>query len=177
FPTNASRWPRVSEWTRAARQALLGWLQDGQVDQASVLELLTALGRRAVQMGEPDHAVDLLTRTIAGVESSGAPLGSRGTMSLASWAQDTGSSLPFELVADALKEDGLVWQDRVSLLSLFGDSDEIRDMLNLARDLGIDHGLAMLRQLHQMAVRAGDTVYAGDLAERVRRDEAAQKQL
>ena len=177
FPIGALEWPRVAEWTGPAEQALLGWLEDGQVDQAAVLELLTAFGKRGVQMGEPDHAVDLLIRTVATLETSGAPLSSRGAMGLASWAHDTGSSLPFELVADALKEDGLRWQDRVSLVSLFEDSDEIREMLNLARDLGIDRGLAMLRQLHEKAVRAGDTVYAGDLAGRIRRGEAVEKQL
>ena len=177
FPKNASQWPRISEWTGAVEQALLGWLDDGQADRASVLELLTALGKRAVQRGEPDHAVDLLSRTIAGTESSGAPLSSRGVVSLASWAEDTGSSLPFVLVADALKEDGLTWRDRVGLVGLFEDSEETGEMLKLARDYGIDRGLAMLRRLHGLAMRAGDTAYAGDLAARIGREEAAQKQL
>ena len=177
FPISAPEWPRVAEWTDAAEQALLGWLEDGQVDQAAVLELLTAFGKRAVQMGEPDHAVDSLIRTVAGIESSGVPLGSRGAASLASWAQDTGRSLPLELVADALKEDGLIWKDRVSLVSLYEDSDEIGEMVNLARDHGIDHGLAMLRTLQQMAARVGDTAYADDLAQRIRREEAAEEHL
>ncbi|MYJ74919.1 MAG: hypothetical protein F4089_07355 [Gammaproteobacteria bacterium] len=177
FPASAPDWPRVSQWTGAARQALLGWLQDGQVDQTSVLELLTALGQRAVQIGDADHARDLLTRTIAGVESSGVPLGSRGVAGLASWAEDTGSSLPLKLVADVLKKDGLAWRDRVSLVGMFEDSEEIDAMLKLARDHGIDHGLAMLRRLHTMAESAGNTAYAGDLAARIRHEEAAQEQL
>ncbi|MCY4057893.1 MAG: hypothetical protein OXG44_07815, partial [Gammaproteobacteria bacterium] len=177
FPTSAPQWPRNSEWTGAVEQALLGWLENGQADRASVLEVLTALGERAVQMGEPDHAIDLLTRTVAGIESSGVPLGSRGAVSLASWAQDTGRSLPLELVADALKEDGLIWKDRVSLVSLYEDSDEIGEMVNLARDHGVGHGLAMLRTLQQMAARVGDTAYADDLAQRIRREEAAEEQL
>ena len=177
FPKNASRWPRISEWTGAVEQALLDWLDDGQADRASVLELLTALGKRALQIGEPDHAVDLLSRTIAAIESSGAPLSSRGVVSLASWAEDTGSSLPLVLVADALKEDGLTWQDRVSLVGLFEDSEEAGEMLKLARDYGIDQGLAMLRRLHRLAMRAGDTAYADDLAARIGREEAARKQL
>ena len=177
FPTSAPDWPRVSEWTDTARQALLGWLHDGKVDQASVLEILTALGKRGVQMGEPDLARDLLTRTIAGVESSGVPLGSRGAMSLASLARTTGSPLPLSLIADVLKNDGLVWRDKVNLVGMFEDSEEIDALLKLARDHGIDHGLAMLRRLYTMAERAGDAAYAGDLAARIRREEAAQKQL
>ena len=172
FPENASQWPRVSEWTGAVEQALLGWLENGQTSRTSVLELFAALGERAVQIGEPDHAVDLLARTIAGVESSGAPLSSRGVVSLASLAQAAGRSLPFDLVADVLKKDGLLWQDRVRLVGMFEDSEEIGEMLKLARDHGIDQGLAMLRALHQMAERAGDTAYASDLAERIRREEA-----
>ncbi|MYK45467.1 MAG: hypothetical protein F4029_04475 [Gammaproteobacteria bacterium] len=177
FPTSASQWPRISEWTGAVEQALLGWLDDGQADPASVLQVLTALGKRAVQIGDPDHAADLLTRMIASVDASGAPLGPRGAMSLASLAQAAASSLPLELVADALKKDGLVWRDKVRLVGMFEDSEEIGELPELARDHGIDRGLAMLRQLHRMAERAGDTAYAGDLAERVRREEAAKEQL
>ena len=177
FPTRAPEWPRFPEWTAAAEQALLGWLEDGQADRASVLALLTALGKRAVQMGEPDHAADLLAHVIASIEASGVPLSPRGAMSLASLAQATASSLPFRLVADALKKDGLVWRDKVSLVGMFEDSEEIGEMLELARDHGIDRGLAMLRSLHQMAEHAGDTAYAGDLAERIRREEAAKEQL
>ena len=174
FPESAPQWPRISQWTGAVEQALFGWLGDGQVDQASVLELLAALGKRAVQMGEADRAVGLMTRTIASVESSGVPLSSRGVMSLASLAQLTGRPLPFDLVADVLKEDGLVWQDKVSLVGMFEDSEETGEVLRLAHDHGIDRGLAMLRRLHTMAERAGDTAYASDLAERIRREEAAQ---
>ncbi|MDE0658527.1 MAG: hypothetical protein OXI79_02645 [Gammaproteobacteria bacterium] len=177
FPTSASQWPRISEWAGAVEQALLGWLDDGQADPASVLQVLTALGKRAVQIGDPDHAADLLTRMIASVDASGAPLSPRGVMSLASLAQAAASSLPFELVADALRKDGLVWRDKVRLVGMFEDSEEIGELLELARDHGIDRGLAMLRQLHRMAERAGDTAYAGDLAERVRREEAAKEQL
>jgi len=174
FPESAPQWPRISQWTGAVEQALFGWLGDGQVDQASVLELLAALGKRAVQVGEVDHAVGLMTRTIASVESSGVPLSSRGIMSLASLAQVTGRPLPFDLVADVLNKDGLVWREKVSLVAMFEDSEEIGEMLKLAHDHGIDRGLAMLRRLHTMAERVGDTAYAGDLAERIRREEAAQ---
>ena len=177
FPTSAPQWPRISEWTGAVEQALLAWLEDGQTNRASILELLAALGERVVQMGEPDHAVDLLARTIASVESSRTPLSSRGVVSLASLAQATGRSLPFDLVADVLKKDGLLWQDRVGLMGMFEDSEETGEMLKLARDHGIDRGLSMLRRLHAMAERAGDTASAGDLAERIRREEAAQMQL
>ena len=177
FPTGAPHWPRISEWSRAVEQALLGWLDDGQVDQASVLELLIALAKRAVQMGEPDHAVDLLTRTITALETSGMPPSSHGVVSLASLARMTGSSLPLKVVADALKEDGLVWRDKVSLVDTFETSQEIAELLKLARDHGIDRGLAMLRSLHTMAERAGDAAYAGELQERIGREAAAREQL
>ena len=177
FPKSATNWPGISEWTGAAEQALLGWLEDGRADQASVLELLTALGMRAVQMGESDHAVDLLSRTIASLESSGMPPISRGAMSLASLARMTESSLPLQLVASALKEDGLVWRDKVSLVGIFETSQEMGELLKLARDHDIDHGLSMLRGLHTMAERVGDAAYAGELEERIRCEEAAREQL
>ena len=177
FPTGAAQWPRISEWTGAVEQALLGWLEDGQADQASVLELLTALGKRAVQTGEPDHAVDLLSRTITALETSGMPPSSHGVVSLASLARMTGSSLPLKMVADALKEDGLVWRDKVSLVDTFETSQETGGLLRLARDRGIDRGLAMLRSLHTMAERMGDAAYSGELEERIRSEAAAREQL
>ncbi|MYD96836.1 MAG: hypothetical protein F4X98_05560 [Gammaproteobacteria bacterium] len=177
FPASAPEWPRFSEWIVAAEEALLGWLDDGQADRASVLELLTALGGRAVQMDEPDHATELLNRTVARLESSGVPPSSREAMSLASLAQATRSPLSLWLVTDALKEDGLLWRDKVSLVSMFEGSEESGEVLELARDHGIDRGLAMLRLLHTMAEDAGEAAYASDLAERIRREAAAEIQL
>ena len=174
FPASGTEWRQDSEWIDTVAQTLLGRLEDGQAEQADVLELLGALGMRAVRMGERDHAVGLLTRTIASVESSGAPPSPRGVMSLAALAQMTGSSPRLQLVADALKEDGLFWRDKLRLVSLFETSEEIGQMLKLARDHGVDHGLAMLRQLHTMAERAGDTAFANDLEERIRREAAAR---
>ena len=40
FPSDEDDWPGAGEWTRAATDALLGWLAAGQLEQKEALRLL-----------------------------------------------------------------------------------------------------------------------------------------
>ena len=175
FPVQPNDWPEVSDWIGAVTDALLGWLADEQADETEVLELLTALGMRAVRMGEPGQAADLLARTIAAMQARGQPPGPRGVLRLASLAQESGNALPLGMAASALKDERLPWQGEITLVGLFQTSEDRSNMLNLVREYGLDHGLEMLRILHTIAEDSGDTAYASHLQQRIEREEAAEK--
>ena len=96
---------------------------------------------------------------------------------LASLAQAEESSLPFELVAGILEEGRLPWQQQLTLLSLYQDSDEGARLLKLVREHSLDRGLEVMRVLHTIAERTEDMDYANDLQQRIEREEAAEKTL
>ena len=178
FPVQPNDWPEVSDWIGAVTDALLGWLADEQADETEVLELLTALGMRAVRMGEQGQAADLLARTIAAMQARGQPPSPRGVLRLASLAQESGNALPLGMAASALKDERLPWQGEITLVRLFQTSEDRSNMLNLVREYGLDHGLEVLRILHTIAEDSGDTAaYASHLQQRIEREEAAEKTL
>ena len=177
FPSDADDWPEVSEWTVAATDALLGWLAAGQAEQDEVLPLLVPLGMRQMRDAEPGQSGGLLARILQSVEAAGGSLSAESLVMLASMAQAGESSLPFELVAGILEEGRLSWQQQLTLLSLYQDSDEGEQLLELVRANGLDQGLGVMRVLHTIAERSEDTAYANDLQERIEREEAAEKTL
>ena len=88
-----------------------------------------------------------------------------------------GGSLQFDRVAGILEEGRLPWKERLTLLGLYQDSDEGAQLLELVRANGLDSGLGVLRVLQTIAERMEDDVYAGELRERIEREEAAEKEL
>ena len=177
FPADPDDWPGASEWTGAATDALLGWLAAGQPDQDEALRLLVPLGMRQVGAGEPGQGGDVLTRILESVEAGGRPLSAESLVKLASMAQASESSLPFELVAGILEEGRLPWQQQLTLLSLYQDSDDGERLLELVRASGRDRGLGVMRVLHSIAEQSQDTAYANDLQERIEREEVAEKAM
>ena len=177
FPDTPNDWPGVEEWIDALEAALLGWLADGRADSRDTLELLAALGMRRLRLGERGNAAQLLTCILENMVSSGQPLNASELVLLGNLAHSSESSLPFELVAGALKEGKLSWEDRLALVGNFIDSKERTKMLNLVRERGIDHGLGMMRLLHSMAERSGETAYARDLQRRIQLEESAEREL
>ena len=177
FPTDEEGWPGVSQWIGAANDALLGWLADGQVNQHEALSLLVPLGMRRLSDGESPGQREILARILASVEASGSPLSAESLVLLASLSQAGGGSLPFDLVAGALERGRLSWRQQLTLLSLYQDSGEAAQLLELVRDKGLDRGLGMMRVLHTIAERLEDTVYASTLKARIEREEAAEQAL
>ena len=177
FPANADDWPGASEWAGAATDALLGWLAAGRADQDEALRLLVPLGMRQVGDGEPGQGGDVLTRILQSVEAGGRPLSAESLVMLASMAQASESSLPFELVARILEEGRLPWQQQLTLLSMYQESDDGARLLELVRASGLDRGLGVMRVLHTMAERSEDTAYANELQQRIEREEAAEKAM
>ena len=175
FPDDPNDWPDIEAWIAAMESALLVWLAEGQADQEDTLELLTALGMRWLRVGKRDQARDLLNRIIESLGARGQPLSETGVRLLVSLAYASGSTLPFEIVAGVLQDDRLSWRTKILLVRIFEHSEERTKMLNLIRDLGIDHGLEMLRLLHAMAEQSADAAYARDLEQRIEREEAAMK--
>ena len=180
FPMNAEDWPGASEWTGAVTEALLGWLEGGEVDPEQALQLLMAAGMRhmgPMVAGETGQSTQFLRRVLGGIAASGRPLNANGLTMLASMARGTGSSVPFEWVADMFMKGGLTWQQQRSLLRMYADSSDADKLLELTRASGLDRGLEVLRQLRAMAETSADTAYANELKQRIEREEAAEKAL
>ena len=177
FPDDPQDWPQVEDWIGAMEAALLNWLATGQAAPNDTLELLAALGTRWLRVGKQDQAQALLSRIIESIALSGQPLDATGLHLLVDLAHASESTLPFDVVARVLKEGRLPWRTELTLARIFEHSEEQAEMLNLIRDIGIDHGLEMIRLLHAMAEKAGDTAYASNLSERMEREEAARKAL
>ena len=175
FPDNPEDWPHLEEWIGAMEAALSGWLATGQADREDTLELLTALGMRWLRVGKRDKARALLGSVIESIAESGRPLGETGIQLLVSVAHASESTLPFKVVAGVLKDGRLPWRTEVTIARIFEHSEERTEMLNLIRELGIDHGLEMIRLLHAMAEHSGDTAYAGELEQRIEQEEAARQ--
>ena len=177
FPSDADDWAGVGEWTRAATDALLGWLAAGQVEQQEALRLLVPLGMRQVGDDETGQGGELVARILESIEEGGRPLSAEGLVMLVSLAQAGGASLPFDLVAGILEDDRLPGKEQLTLLSLYQESDEGERLLDLMREFELDRGLGVMRVLHSIAERLGDTSYANDLQQRIEREEEAEKEL
>ena len=180
FPMSAEDWPGASEWTGAVTEALLGWLEGGEVDPEQALQLLMAVGMGPMGPmvpGETGQSAQFLGRVLRGIAASGQPLCANGLTMLASMAQAMGSSIPFEWVADLFMEGSLTWQQQLSLTHMYADSSDADKLLELTRDSGLDRGLEVLRQLRAMAETSADTAYANELKQRIEREEAAEKAL
>ena len=177
FPSDAEDWAGAGEWTRAATDALLGWLAAGQVEQKEALRLLAPLGMRQVRDDETGQGEELVARILESIEEAGRPLSAESLVMLVSLAQAGETSLPFGLVAGILEDDRLPWQQQLTLLGMYQDSDEGERLLELVRAAGLDQGLGVLRILRTVAERSGDTSYASELQQRIAREEEAEKEL
>lgn len=177
FPLDADDWPGAGEWTRAATDALLGWLAAGQVEQKEALRLLAQLGMRQVLDDETGQEEELVARILESIEEAGRPLSAESLVMLLSLAQAGDTSLPFELAAGILEDGRLPWQQQLTLLGMYQDSDEGERLLELVRAAGLDQGLGVLRILRTVAERSGDTSYASELQQRIAREEEAEKEL
>ena len=177
FPSDAEDWAGAGEWTRTATDALLGWLAAGQVEQKEALRLLAPLGMRQVRDDETGQGEELVARILESIEEAGRPLSAESLVMLVSLAQAGETSLPFGLVAGILEDDRLPWQQQLTLLGMYQDSEEGERLLELVRAAGLDRGLGVLRVLHAVAERSGDATYASDLQQRIEREEEAEKEL
>ena len=177
FPSDAEDWAGAGEWTRAATDALLGWLAAGQVEQKEALRLLAPLGMRQVRDNETGRGEELVARILESIEEAGRPLSAESLVMLVSLAQAGETSLPFGLVAGILEDGRLPWQQQLTLLGMYQESEEGERLLELVRAAGLDRGLGVLRVLHTVAERSGDTTYASDLQQRIEREEGAEKEL
>ena len=177
FPEITSDWPHAEEWINAITHEILGWLRNGKADQQGIFRLLHALGQRRLRMGQRSEAADLLARILREIEARAMTLGNTELGLLVSLANGCDRPLPFELVAGALEDDRLPWSDAFELISTFRNSEEQVSMLNLARRIGMDHGLDMLRLLLELAQASGETAQARDLQQRIEREEAAERKL
>ena len=177
FPMEPDDWPEVEQWIEAFTDALVNWMGNGEADRAATLQVLAALGKRWIRAGERELAVQLLNRTIAGLGAGDRPLRAGETSILVDFAGACKSSLPFGLVAEVLKDGELSWRQELALVGIFRNSDERTQILELVRELGIDHGLEMIRLLHGMAEQAGETKHAQELWRRIQREEAAEREL
>ena len=177
FPQTRSDWPHVEEWINAAAHELLGWLGNGEADQEGIFQVLHALGQRRLRMGQRGEAAGLLARILREIEAGAMTPGNTELSLLADLANGSGGSLPFELAAGALEDDQLPWSDAYELISTFRESEEQVSMLNLVRRIGMDHGLDMLRLLHDMAQASGETAQAREMQQRIEREEAAEREL
>ncbi len=162
--------------------------RDGESDQGRGLEDALAQGEpeggmaggetlRGESEGDTGEGAELLARILASVEAGGRPLSAESLVALASMAQAVEGSLPFDLVAGLLEEGRLPWQEQLTLLSLYQDSDEGERMLEMVRENGLDRGLGVLRVLHTIAGRVQDSEYAADLKQRIEREETAEEAL
>ena len=177
FPPDEDDWPGAGEWTRAATDALLGWLAAGQLEQKEALRLLVPLGRRQLPDGEAGQDGELVARILESIEEGGRPLGAESLVMLVSLAQAGDTSLPFGVVAGILEDGRLPWRQQLTLLGMYQDTDEGERLLELVRAAGLDEGLGVLRILRTVAERSGDTGYASELQQRIAREEAAEKEL
>ena len=177
FPSDAEDWAGAGEWTRAATDALLGWLAAGQVEQKEALRLLVPLGMRQVRDDETGQGEKLVARILESIEEAGRPLSAESLVMLVSLAQAGETSLPFGLVAGILEDGRLPWQQQLTLLGMYQDSDEGERLLKLVRAAGLDRGLGVLRVLQAVAERSGDASYASDLQQRIEREVEAEKEL
>ena len=185
FPKGAEDWPGAAEWTGVVSEAVLVWLEEGELDPDQAVQLLVAVGMRppVPEEGtqdpaqEPNQQGDLLQRLLATIEAGEQPLGAEGLMMLAPLAQAAGTPIPFEWVADLLEKGGLNRQQQLGLLRMYAGPEEAARLLALYRDSGLDQGLEVPRQLLALAEESGDVFYAEELRQRVEREEAARKAL
>ena len=177
FPMGDGEWPGMPDWVAATTGMLLDLLAGGKMEQYDALQLLVPLGIRQLRAEANAPDAGLMARILQSVEVGGRPLSAEGLVLLASLAEAGGGSLRFDLVAGILEEGRLPWKQRLTLLGLYQDSGEGAQLLELVRANGLDRGLGVLRVLHTIAERMEDSAYAGDLQVRIKREEAAEKEL
>ena len=177
FPMEPDDWPEVEQWIGVFTDALVNWLVNGEADRAATLQILAALGERWIRAGERELAVQLLKRTSQSLSSGAQPLDAEEASVLIRFAYACQSSFSLDLVAGALKEGQLPSPYELPLVSIFQNSDERTRIQELVREIGMDRGLAMIRLLHGMAERSGESEYAQELWRRIEREEAAERDL
>ena len=185
FPKGAQDWPGAEGWTSAVTEAVLVWLENGELNPDQAVQLLMAAGLRppgaeeASQdpAQEPNQQGDVLQRLLTAIENGEQPLGAEGLMMLAPMAQAAGTPIPFEWASGLLEKGGLNLQQQLGLLGLYAGSEDAARLLALYRVSGLDQGLEVPRQLLAMAEQSGDVSYAEELRQRVEREEAARKAL
>ncbi len=174
---DAAGWPNAAEWTGAVARVLLDGLESGELAVEYAVELLLVVAWRLHQAGERARASELLNRVLASVAQSELLLDASSVASLASMASVTGDSLPLDLVTGALQQGTLNVQQQLVLLRSYADSGDAKKVLEIARNSGLDHGLAVITQLRDLAERSGDMAYAEELQRRIEREESARDLL
>ncbi|MDE0440907.1 MAG: tetratricopeptide repeat protein [Gammaproteobacteria bacterium] len=172
-PDNA--WPGAADWMLTAARAMQDWLDDEDVDPATVREMLFVL---AWQLHEADHgdaARDILAvlATQIAAETDAGPVELRN---LALMSLRLSSPLPADLAVAVVSTGTLSARQEVSLVRELAASDAV-GALRTGRAADRGDKLELMRELRPLALAANDVTYARDLESRLEAAQAAFREL
>ena len=177
-------WEGSGEWMEQAADALLRWLDEGEVSRERTLEALFVIAYQAELAGRADFARTLVTEIGKRVTADAQPTSDAATgdgaalQNLAMISLHLGIAVPPELAGAILKQGRLRAAQEVQLLQALAERSGAQAALNIVRAAKADADkLSLLRTLHTLAATAGDTSYQQALETRIQDAQTAQAEL
>ncbi|MYD95794.1 MAG: hypothetical protein F4X98_00220 [Gammaproteobacteria bacterium] len=165
FPAKADhRWPGDTDWMTRAADALIGWLDDTEVDQESAMQAAFLVVLQLDTVGERELARDVLAR-IAGQVA--ARESKPGLHHLSRLAIRVGYALPRQLAAEILAGGTLEADQVVAVLRTQAQRLDNASILKLGRLADEGDKLAVMQFLAPLATAVGDGAYADNLEGRI----------
>ncbi|MCY3839159.1 MAG: tetratricopeptide repeat protein, partial [Gammaproteobacteria bacterium] len=175
FPADSDRrFQGDVAWMTTAADAMVSWLDDGDLDRAGVLEAAFVVAWQLHSRGEGDHAKAVVAALADKITADPRRL---GLDHLVLMALRVGNALPPDLAADALAQGNLRVEQEVELIEGLQRANDAATALRVGR--GADRGdkLAVMRVLAPLADAVGDADYVTSLENRIDAAEQARRGL
>ena len=175
FPAaSENQFPGDVAWMTAAADALLAWLDDPELDRASVLEAAFVVAWQLHERGEADHAKAVVSKLAGNITADPKRL---GPQHLVMMSLRVGNALPPDLAANALAKGNLSVEQEVEVIEGVRHANDPATALATGRIADNDDKLAVMRVLAPLADDAGDSDYVADLNNRINAAEEARRDL
>lgn len=176
FPADSDHgWPGAADWMRTAGATIADWLDDADVEPASVREMLFVLAWQVHAAGEHESAREIVAVLGSSLDKP-AEVDAEELRNLALLAQRVGSPLPVDLAVAVAAGGTLTARQEADLVRELALVD-VAGALRAGRVADQGDKLPLMRELHAVALAVEDTAYAADLATRIERADAAYREL
>ena len=157
-----------------AADALVSWLDDADLDRASVLEAAFVVAWQLHSRGEDDPAKAVVEALADKITADPKRL---GLDHLVLMALRVGNALPPDLAAEVIAQGNLRVEQEVELIEGLQRANDPATALRVGRRADRGDKLALMRVLAPLADAAGDADYATSLESRIDAAEQARRGL
>ena len=154
--------------------AMVSWLDDPDLDRASVLEAAFVVAWQLHSRGEDDRAQAVVAQLASKITADPKRL---GLEHLALMALRVGNALPPELATETLAQGNLSVEQEVELIEGLKQANDPATALQAGRAADKGDKLTVMRTLAPLADAVGDADYAAGLQRRIDAAEEARRGL